>query len=75
MTTVLIVLLVLSWLIFSVTVMLMDPKWNGLGAIGWMSIWGSNEYWSKKSLDATLKKTAIVSGAVFTLVCLAYPYL
>jgi len=34
----------------------------------------SNEYGSKKSVEWTLKKTAIISILVFTLCAIVYPY-
>ncbi len=73
MTTVLNVLLIISGLVFATTIMLMSPKWW----IGF-SIWGmnsTNEYGSKKSLEHNIKKVAYVSGAIFLIICVLYPYL
>jgi preprotein translocase subunit SecG len=73
MITVLNVLLIISGLVFATTIMLMSPKWW----IGF-SIWGmnsTNEYGSKKSLEHNIKNVAYVSGAVFLIVCVLYPYL
>lgn len=73
MITVLNVLLIISGLVFATTIMLMSPKWW----IGF-SIWGmnsTNEYGSKKSLEHNIKNVAYVSGAIFLIVCVLYPYL
>ncbi len=75
MATLLNVIIVVSGLIFVFTVMFMSPKWNWLWAISWMSIGGTNEYWSKKSIENTLKKTAIISWIIFTIVSLLYPFI
>jgi len=54
------------------SVLLMSPKW-GLGfGVGGMTT--SNEYGSKKSVEWTLKKTAVISIIVFTICALLYPY-
>lgn len=73
MITVLNVLLIISGLVFATTIMLMSPKWW----IGF-SIWGmnsTNEYGSKKSLEHNIKNVAYISGAIFLIVCVLYPYL
>lgn len=68
----LIILIIVSWALFIVSVLLMSPKWwIGFG------IWGvstSNEYGSKKSVENTLKKVAFVSIFIFLLSVLIYPY-
>ncbi len=73
MTTALNIALIISWLVFATTVMLMSPKWwLGFG------IWGasqSNEYGSKKSLEHTFRSAAYISGILFVIICVLYPYL
>ena len=72
MRTLLIIVLILAWIAFIWSVLLMSPKWwLGLG-IGGMS-WG-NEYGSKKTLETKLKKVALISGIVFVVVSLILPY-
>jgi len=51
----------------------MSPK-GGLG-FGISGIGGVNEYWSKKSIETTLKKVALVSIIIFLIVALLLPYL
>ena len=73
MATLVLVLMILSGILFIGSVFLMTPK----GGIGF-GIWGmatSNEYGSKKSVESTLKKTAIISIVFFTACALVYPYL
>jgi len=73
MTTFIFVIMILSWIIFIISVLLMSPKW-GL----WFGITGistSNEYSSKKSVESTLKKSAFFSIIVFTLLVIVYPYI
>ncbi len=73
MKTLLVVLLILSWIAFVVSVMLMSPKW-GLGfGIGGASA-SSNEYGSKKSIETSLKKVALISGIIFGTIVLFLPY-
>lgn len=73
MTILLTTILVLSWIIFIWSVLLMSPKW-WLGMwIAWFS-W-SNEYWSKKSVESTLKKTAIISVSIFIVTVILLPYI
>lgn len=52
--------------------MLMSPKgWLGFW-IWW--VWWSNEYWSKKSIEYTLKRVALVC-AILTVLCFLFiPY-
>ena len=72
MRTLLIIVLIIAWIAFIWSVLLMSPKgWLGLG-IGWMA--GGNEYGSKKTLENKLKKVALVSGIIFLLVSLFLPY-
>jgi preprotein translocase subunit SecG len=68
----LITILILSWIVFAWSVLMMSPKgWLGLW-IGWLS-W-SHEYWSKKSIEWKLKQVAIISGIIFALTTLFLPY-
>ncbi len=73
MWTVLLVIILITGVIFAITVSLMNPKW-GLGVIAWWLGWGGDEYGSKKSIEWTLKKTALVTGIIFAIVCFVYPY-
>jgi protein translocase SecG subunit len=73
MATLVLILMILSGILFIGSVLLMTPK-GGIGfGIGGMAT--SNEYGSKKSVESTLKKTALVSIVVFTGCALVYPYL
>jgi len=72
MKTLLIILLILSWIIFVWSVLLMSPKW-GLGAAIWWWAW-SSEYGSKKNAEWKLKKVAIVASLVFIIVSVVLPY-
>ncbi len=72
MKTVLIGLLFLSGILFVISVMLMSPK-GGLG-LGIGGVASSNEYGSKKSIESTLKKVALVTGIIFVAVVLYLPY-
>jgi len=72
MRTLLIIVLILAWITFIGSVLLMSPKgWLGLW-IGWMA--GGNEYGSKKTLENKLKKVAVASGVAFLIVSLILPY-
>jgi len=73
MTTFVFTVMVLSGILFIISVLLMSPKW-GL----WFGIWGmstSNEYSSKKSVESTLKKSAFFSIIIFSISAMLYPYL
>lgn len=72
MRTAIIIVLVITGAIFVGSVMLMTPKW-WLGA-GIAGIWGSNEYGSKKSVESTLKKIAVITAIIFTLCVIFLPY-
>lgn len=74
MRSLLIVGIVVLGIVFSVSVMLMSSKgglWFGIGgaAAGW------NEYGSKKTLEWTLKKVALVTGIAFIALSVALPYI
>ncbi len=72
MKTILIAALFLSGILFVISVMLMSPK-GGLG-LGIGGISSNNEYGSKKSIESTLKKVALVAGIIFIAVVLYLPY-
>ena len=72
MRTLLLIVLVVSGLLFCWSVLLMTPK-------GWLwawiaGVWGSSDYGSKKSVENTLKRVAIVTSILFVVVCIALPY-
>lgn len=72
MKTLLTILLIVSWIIFVWSVLLMSPKgWLGsaIGGLGW---W--DEYGSKKSLEGKLKKIALAASIVFVILSLILPY-
>ncbi len=71
MKSILITVLIISGILFVASVMLMSPKW-WLWIIAWFS-W-SNEYWSKKSVETTLKKTAYITAIIFIICALFLPY-
>ena len=73
MITLIFILLIFSGVIFMISIALMTPK-------GWIWFWvggmaTSNEYGSKKSLEWTLKKSAIISIVIFTSCAIVYPYM
>lgn len=72
MYTSLIVLLVITGIIFVGAVLLMSPK-GGLG-VGIAGMAGGGEYGSKKSIETTLKKVAVVSAIAFVAISLFLPY-
>lgn len=71
--TLLIILIIITGIVFMLSVLLMNPKW-GLGFWIWGLSW-VNEYWSKKSVETTLKRTAIISAILFVILVLIYPYI
>ena len=72
MRTLLIILMITSWVVFVISVLMMSPKW-GLGmGIGGMS--SSGEYGSKKSMEGRLKNIAILAALVFIITSLILPY-
>ena len=73
MRTLLITLLIISWILFIISFLLMSPKW-WLWVAVWWSAW-SNEYWSKKSIENTLKKLAIITCIIFLWFVLVLPYI
>jgi protein translocase SecG subunit len=67
----LIVALILIGIVFMISVLLMSPKgWLGFGIGG---AGGSNEYGSKKSIEFTLKRVALIAGIAFVVVATAIP--
>ena len=69
--TLLVIWIIITGVIFMLSVLLMNPK-GGLGfGIGGVS--GVNEYGSKKSVESTLKKAAIISGVLFVIFVFVYP--
>jgi protein translocase SecG subunit len=74
MKTLMTIVLLLAGIIFVVAVMLMSPKGGlGLGIGG--SATSSNEYGSKKSIEHTLKRTALIAGIIFCATALFLPYI
>lgn len=68
----LIILLVLSWIGFVWSVLLMSPKgWLWLG-IGWAA--GGGDYGSKKTIETKLKKLALISILIFFVCAVILPY-
>lgn len=72
MTTLLRALWTISWIILIWAIMLMSPKWGLWFWIGWAG-W-NNEYGSKKSIEYTLKRVALVCAVITVLTFLALPY-
>lgn len=72
MKTFLTILLIVTWVIFVWSVLLMSPKgWLGsaIGGLGW-----GDEYGSKKSLEWKLKKIALAASIIFVVISLILPY-
>lgn len=66
--------LILDGIVFIGSVLLQSPKGGGLGlGIGGASA-GGNEYGSKKTMESKLQKVAIITGIIFVVLCLIYPY-
>lgn len=76
MKTSLVIVLVILWIILVGSILLMNPKGGGIGmGIGGSAgIGSSNEYGSKKSIEGTLKKVALVSSILFVVVALFLPF-
>lgn len=73
MKTLFVLALILSGIVFVISVLLMTPK-GGLG-LGIGGAAGSNEYGSKKSIESSLKKVALVAGILFCVTALFLPYI
>jgi protein translocase SecG subunit len=72
-SSILVVIMLISGIVFSGCILLMAPK-GGLGvAIGGAG--AANDYGSKKSFESTLKRTALVSVIVFLVTVLLLPYI
>ena len=74
MKSIAIIIMLLAGIVFVWSVMLMSPK-GGLGIAIGGGMGASNEYGSKKSLESTLKKSALVSLIIFLVAALLVPYL
>lgn len=71
MNSILIAALIILGIVFMICVLLMSPKgWLGFGIGG---AGGSNEYGSKKSIEFTLKRIAMVTGIAFVIIAVAIP--
>jgi protein translocase SecG subunit len=75
MSTILIIVFVIAGLVFSGSVLLMNPKGGLWFGIGWGLWWWSNEYGSKKSVETSLKSTAQISGIILVGTALILPYI
>lgn len=69
---ILIAVMLISWVLFIGSVLLMTPK-------GWVGFWiwgaeNTNEYGSKKSIETTLKKVAAVTSVIFVATVLFMPF-
>ena len=64
--------MILSWIVFVWSVLLMSPKWGLGSAIGWLG--GSDEYGGKKSMEWKLKKVAIATSIIFVVISVVLPY-
>ncbi|MCS6983456.1 MAG: hypothetical protein NZL83_04740 [Candidatus Absconditabacterales bacterium] len=73
MYTVLLILLIISGLIFALSVALMPPK-GGLGVMAGSMGGSSHEYGSAKSFESVLKTAAYISGAICVGVSLVLPF-
>ena len=73
MRNILIAIMIISWVIFVTSMLLMSPKWWLWAGIAWSGWW--DNYWSKKSVEWTLKKSAIISAIIFMSTAIILPYL
>lgn len=72
MRTLLIAILVISWILFVWSVLLMTPKgWLGAWIAG---MWGSSDYGSKKNVENTLKRIALITAIIFVAAAAMLPY-
>jgi protein translocase SecG subunit len=66
------IIMIIAGLLLIWSVLLMSPKgWLWLG-LWWMS--NSGEYGSKKTIEGTLKKVALISSILFAITALILPY-
>lgn len=71
MKSILIWTMIVLGIIFMISVLLMSPKgWLGFGIGG---SGGNNEYGSKKSIEFTLKRIALISVILFVVIATAIP--
>ncbi len=73
MSTLLTIIMIISWIICVASILLMSPKWGLWSWIAW-GAWG-DDAWSKKSVEWWLKKSAIISAIIFFSIALFLPYL
>ncbi len=73
MVTLTFAIMILSGFVFMLSIALMTPKWWIWFWVGGMAT--SNEYGSKKSMEWTLKKSAVISIVIFTACAIIYPYM
>lgn len=66
-------IMILSWIAFVISVLLMSPKWWLWVGVGG-ALWWWSDYWSQKSLEWTLKKSAVISSVVFIISSIFLPY-
>ncbi len=69
----LIIILIVSWILFVWSVLMMSPKWWLWAWIAWFG-WWAWDYGSKKSVEWTLKKVAYVTSIIFVLSSIILPY-
>ena len=73
MSMLLLIIMLAAGIAMSVAILLMAPK-GGLGfGLGWAAAW-SNEYGTKKSLEAGLKQVAMRAAIIFVVTALVYPF-
>lgn len=73
MITFVFTIMLVSGVVFIISVLLMTPKWGLWFGVGGMAT--SNEYSSKKSVESTLKRSALFSIILFTISAIVYPYM
>ncbi|UFX83451.1 preprotein translocase subunit SecG [Candidatus Absconditicoccus praedator] len=66
-------IMILSGIAFVISVLLMSPK-GGLGVGVGGALGGGSDYGSQKSLEGTLKKSAVISSVVFIISSIFLPY-
>lgn len=73
MNSLLTIILIVSWIVFVWSVLMMTPKWWL-----WLWLWWASaatwDYWSKKSMESKLKIVAIISAVIFLIACIALPF-
>ena len=72
MKNILMAVLFISWVVFTISVLLMSPKawlWAGIGGVS-----AGGDYGSKKSVEWGLKNAAIISSIIFIGTCIALPF-